>query len=104
MQNRLTRLPKSLAILTCLAACVQFPALDGTVTEADRTAPYPALIPLAPLIARAGGLDQPVIQSGPLDARIARLNARAAALRGAIIEPATRARMQAGVDTAALAG
>jgi hypothetical protein len=90
-----------LVLLTLLTACAQFPALDEGVSEADRNAPYPTLIPLAPLIAQADALGGSVSNIG-FDGRIATLNARAAALRGGIIDPATRARMRAGVDTSAL--
>jgi hypothetical protein len=91
----------SLSLLTLLTACAQFPALDQIANQADHNAPYPALIPLAPLIAQANGL-RGTAPDISVDGRIATLNARAAALRGGIIDPATRARMQAGVDTSAL--
>ncbi len=95
-------LPKSLILVTALAACAQFPALEGRVSAVDRAAPFPILVPLGPLIALAGGDAGTMPAAAGLEGRIAALNARAAALRGDIIDPATRARMQAGVRSGAL--
>lgn len=78
-----------------LAACTQFPELDARLTEADRTAPYPALVPLAPLLARADAASAAPVAD--LAGRLAALNARAAALRGPVIDAATTGRMAAGV-------
>lgn len=98
---RPTVAPKLLILVAFLTACAQFPALDEVVSDADLTDPFPALIPLAPLIAQADALAGVQAADGA-DGRIAALNARATALRGGIIDPATRARMLAGVDTSAL--
>ena len=60
-----------------LSACATFPALDGTISDAARLAPYPRLTPLPDTM-------EPV-PSGEMDAvmaaRIAALNARAERLR-----------------------
>lgn len=100
----LFRMPcRLLVLMALLAACARFPVLDDMAANADAIAPFPRLIPLAPLIAQAdalANLPPPPSQEG----RISALNARAAALRGPIIDPDTRARMQAGVDTRAFAG
>ncbi|MFN3663470.1 MAG: hypothetical protein ACK4TM_12050 [Yoonia sp.] len=65
----------ALPLLFVLAACADIPALDGTVTEEARNAPYPRLLPLdaqpAPI----------VVQTGDMDARVAALQRRAEALR-----------------------
>lgn len=92
---------RPLILTALLSGCTAFPALDLSV--ADRNAPFPALIPLGPVLAQAAALGDGAIDpvSGS-DARIDNLAARAEALRGGIIDPATRARMQAGVDTTAL--
>ncbi len=91
----------SVTLTAVLAGCTAFPALE--IVNTDRNAPFPALIPLGPLLAQAGTgePEQPALATG-LGSRIDRLNARANGLRGQIIDPAVRARMQAGVDTAAL--
>ena len=62
-------------LLLCLGACAQFPALDGTISDAARAAPYPQLTPIP-------DFDETPVQADPAtDARIAALQARAAALR-----------------------
>ena len=118
------RLLPSVALALLMAGCTQFPEIDARVPEAERNAPPPRLIPLAPLLARA---DAATLQSrvspeagAPLEARaatlserpvptatartpdaaarLAALSARAEALReGAVIAQDTRARMDAGV-------
>lgn len=66
-----------IALLPCLAlcACTSFPALEGTISDAARDAPYPTLtaVPMAPPVSGA--------DADALQARIAALNARAARLR-----------------------
>jgi hypothetical protein len=64
----------ALLIPFVLSACATFPALDGTISDEARNAPYPALtpIPLEPAI----GDDEDVLQE-----RIAALQERAARIR-----------------------
>lgn len=94
-----------IARLVCLVAvltgCARFPALDGTVTDADRSAAFPTLIPLDGLLALAAAPGQAEF-SGDIDSRMDRLNARANGLRGPVIGTATRARLQGGIATTAL--
>ena len=82
--------------------------LEEAESESERAKPqpdpqgaYPALINLAPLLAQAdalGGTTQDsTAQTSILAGRIAALNGRATALRGPIIDSATRARMLAGI-------
>jgi len=81
----------ALALVMLLSACAEFPALDARMSEADRSAAYPALIPLGPLLAQA---DAAALAPPPdLTSRIAGLTARAAALRGAVLTPAEQARL-----------
>ena len=84
-------------LLIGLAACTEFPALDGTVPPAAANGP-PDLVPLAPLLAQANATDRGAadVQSA-LTPRLANLRARAARLRGPVIPPAARARMLRGV-------
>jgi hypothetical protein len=93
---------KPLILLSLLSGCAEFPALEGTIDAAAMNAPYPQLIPLDPLLAQVGGLASATAASVGLGGRVAALAARAAALRGPVIEPATRARMRAGIASAAL--
>ncbi|MBW7922870.1 MAG: hypothetical protein H3C51_12330 [Rubellimicrobium sp.] len=69
----------SFILAPALAACAGFPELDARLDDADRNAPWPALVPVAPLLAEAGAPG--ATASGDLDARLAALRARADALR-----------------------
>jgi hypothetical protein len=75
-----------------LVACTQVPALDARLTDADRAAPYPDLIDIAPVLAEVDARAAAPDLSG-LDARIARLAARAAILRAPVLTVAERARL-----------
>lgn len=77
--------------LCLLSACVTVPDLDTEISAAAQAAPYPDLVALGPILAQAGQVTPP--DSAGMDARIAALQARAAALRGPVIEPAVRAGM-----------
>ena len=82
-----------------LAACAPPEDLPPALTAvAASDAPYPALAPLKGLLARGAG---PLRVSAQTEAQVASaaaaLRARAAALRGPVVDPATRARMAAGV-------
>lgn len=86
------------ALLLCLAlsGCTQFPQLDAVVSASAKSAAYPRLQPLDGVLARANAsTTDPAALRGDLAARVAALRARAARLRGPIIEPAVRARMNA---------
>ena len=72
------------------------PQFDDT---AARAAPFPLLVPIDTLVSQAPATAAP---DGPPASRIAALNARAARLRGPVVDSATRARMRAGVNTSAL--
>ncbi len=89
-------------ILLLATACTPFPALQDRVSADAARADYPALVPLGPVLAAAEAQRlQPAPDAG-LDGRIAALQARAAALRGAIIDGPTRNRMRAGIATGPL--
>lgn len=80
----------ALVVILVLSACAAPPAIDARLTAADRTAPFPDLVPLGPILAAADatGTAPPV---GLAD-RIAALAARAQDLRGPVIDAATRQR------------
>jgi hypothetical protein len=68
--------------LLCLAGCTQLPPdLDMAETPAARVAPFPALVPVEPVLAAAGEGRLTGAEAGAIEARAARLRARAAALR-----------------------
>ncbi len=86
----------TLAALVTLAACSPFPDLGPAGGERVRAAPYPALLPLERILARAGPQGQIRAELGNLPARLARLRERARWLRNRqVVDDATRARMQA---------
>lgn len=87
----------ALGLAAALSGCTQFPELDASVSDAARTAPYPDLVPLGGLQARLTTTNIAPDTVSTIEARIARLEARADSLRGNVIDDATRARMQAGV-------
>jgi hypothetical protein len=80
----------ALALPWAIAACVSLPALEDRLTEADRAAPPPALVPLAPILAAA---DRPTVGLAMLDSRLARLAARADLLRRPVLTPRDRERL-----------
>jgi hypothetical protein len=87
-----------IALPALVAGCTQFPALDRTLTPALEAAPYPALVPLGPVLAAAQrtGLD-PQQANAALDARVAALKSRAARLRGSVLSGAERVRLEKGL-------
>lgn len=84
--------------LVGLAACTQFPELDHTITPELEAARYPALVPLDPLLASAKARRvDPVQTQSALVARVARLRARAARLRGSVLTGRERQRLAQGL-------
>ncbi len=78
-----------------LPACTQFPQLDETIPEAARTAAYSELLPFDSL--RGLGAADAADPEEALAARTDTLRRKADTLRGAVIDPEARARMEAGV-------
>ncbi|SLN27939.1 hypothetical protein [Roseisalinus antarcticus] len=93
-----------LILLCCAlqAGCARFPALDSRLTEADRNAPYPALVPIGPILEQAAEASGEADPAAGLDARAAALRNRAAGLRSPVVPDETRRRMGRGIDTTAL--
>lgn len=88
----------SLVLFFALAGCAEFPALDARVGPEALEAPFPTLLPMEQLLDASA---PPIsIVSGPGSNRIAALRARAARLRGPVVDQATRLRMQQGVQPA----
>ncbi|PJI92467.1 hypothetical protein BC777_1318 [Yoonia maricola] len=65
----------ALITLLLLSACATFPALEGTISDAAREAPYPDLTPLPALPAASGDPE------AALQTRVDALQARAARIR-----------------------
>ena len=85
--------------LSVLGACTDFPALDRTITPQMEAAAYPALVPIEPLLAQAtaGRVDAARTEAS-LNARLARLRNRAAALRGPLLSTSERQRLTRGTE------
>jgi len=79
-------------------ACTQFPVIEDRVSEDVRDAPYMDLVPIETL--RAGMPEDQLTDTDAtaVEARVARLRARAARLSGAVVDTQTRARMTQGVN------
>ncbi|GGB24917.1 hypothetical protein [Allosediminivita pacifica] len=87
----------ALAGVLGLCACTQFPELDATATPGVSEAPYPELLPLSGLLDAPPPRATPEVAEG-VDARTEALRRRADALRGEVIDPDARSRLDAGVD------
>lgn len=85
------RTAPALAFAALIAACTQFPELEGSVTPEAEAASYPTLVPLGGMAARieAGSIDTAKTEAA-LKARVAALQARARALRNASISGPTQ--------------
>lgn len=85
-----------------IAGCSAPPDLENRVSPAAREAPFPKLVPTAPIVAAHGGPVTGAPGAEGLDARIARLESRADQLqRGSIVDPATLRRLEAARAAAA---
>lgn len=82
-----------LGLIAGLAACSQFPPLDESLSPGAKSAPYPDLVPVEDLRAQAAGLQIGDQTLSGIEARVARLKARAARLRGTVLSGADRARL-----------
>ncbi len=83
--------------LLLLTGCINVPALDDRMTEADMAAAFPRLVPAEAILQQAGtDAIQPDTQTS-LEDRVTALNRRADGLRATGLDAQTRARMQAGV-------
>ena len=86
-----------IAALT-LTSCAEVPELDEAVPDWVATASYPDLIPLdTPAIRTAAPQQASEDLQEELDARRARLDAKARQLQGKVVDSETEARMARGV-------
>lgn len=85
-------------VLALLAGCARFPEVDR-FPPATGGAAAPALLPLDDLLSQAAVASAGGTQAAgeALAARAARLKARAALMRGPVLDPATRARLAAAI-------
>lgn len=87
-----------------LIACGDIPQVGGAQAEAARNAPYPDLVRLDTLLTAQQNTPTRITPASIATSndRIAQLRARAARLRGPVIDPATRSQMRAASARAAL--
>ena len=86
--------------LTCgLAACTDWPEIEIPGAAESAAAPWPQLAPIETMTGEAAPTQYGV---GPSEARIAALEARAAALRDAVVDDNSRSDMEHGVDMTGL--
>lgn len=98
-QSPLPPITLALALCAALAGCAAHPELDGTVSDEIRDASYPDLVPIETLAAQMQD-NRITPEFGPaIELRVARLKARAARLRGLVIDRDTRARMAGGIGS-----
>lgn len=85
----------SALIFVLLSACTaNLPDIDATISAAARNADYPTLHPLPDLISQSEAGSTIEVQTQALAGRVARLKARARALKGrSIIDGATRIKL-----------
>ncbi|MEM7471900.1 MAG: hypothetical protein AAF340_11170 [Pseudomonadota bacterium] len=90
--------------LGIFAGCTnELPQSRGTISQAAQDAPYPELVPLDQLLARAEAGSSVEDDASQLERRLSALNARAAALRNrSVFDGATRFKLiEAGQRNAA---
>jgi len=80
-----------------LAGCTPFPDVGGSASEAALAQPYPDLVPLDGLDTRLETSRIAPETLPGIEARVSDLEARADRLRGAVVDPDTRRRMERGV-------
>jgi len=90
-----------LLLLFLGAACTQFPELDGTVPPDVAGRKTPRLLPLDQLQGLAPAPRDLAPITTALQARLAALEARAARLRGPVLDRRTRRRLVRGVTAPA---
>ena len=91
--NALAYQAASLFCVALLAACTQFPELDENLSPQARAAPFPELVPVEDLRAELTEARITNETTTSLEARVASLRARAARLRGTVIDRTSRNRL-----------
>lgn len=82
-------------VFVLLSACADFPELEGTVSPEAANAPFLDFLTVDELerVESAAAAPQDDARADPLAARLARLRARADALRGPVFSTGDRARL-----------
>ncbi|MFU8778327.1 MAG: hypothetical protein ACNA7M_11745, partial [Roseovarius sp.] len=92
------RLPHLILITGLVAGCSDLLPLDRSLDKSTRSAAYPDLIPVEDIRSRATTPQITPDTADTLDRRSAGLRARAARLKGGVVDPGTQERMQSGVS------
>ena len=94
----------SIVCLTaCLSACSTFPDIDSQISPEVQSAGYPTLLPVQDLRAQVATgpstpRDEPIVlQAEQIDTRADALRARAASLRGDVIDQDDRDRLDSDI-------
>ena len=82
-----------LALATLIPACSQFPDLDDATGKSALNAPYPDLVPAETIHAAAATTTVTETTAPQFEARSASLKARAARLRGAVLNEEDKDRL-----------
>lgn len=80
---RLRQICLGLLAISVIGGCTRLPDLDNTVTPAAKLAPYPALIPLEPMLAEFSDSQTTPAPNAQQNLRAAALRDRAARMRAA---------------------
>lgn len=92
-------LPALFAVLIGLAGCVALPDIADSVTAEAEAADYPVLRPRDEIIATVEATQsEEAAERAVLDARVRRLEARAAALQGSVIAEDEKDRLERGQE------
>ncbi len=95
-------LPRLFSLVALLSACAQAPILPTTDATDGGSTSFPRLLPLSQIQSDIPNPKVTPASVTELDARLARLRARAIGLNRPVVDTATRARMQGAVSRAAL--
>ncbi len=101
----------AIAAAAVLSGCGSYPQFDAAVSDEARRSAYPALVPVENLRATAAarapsdriattatGPGAPASPTAEIDARAARLKARASGLRGDVIDDADKDRLNQKIE------
>jgi hypothetical protein len=92
------RIPALVILLAAVAGCSALPDIDSAISPQAEAAPYPELVPLESITLTESAQEaDPFAVQTILEGRVARLRARANALRGSVFDGGERQRLEAGL-------
>ncbi len=87
-----------LLVILPISGCTDFHELDGQISAQARAADFPSLLPLDQILSGAQDVQITPETTAGLSARLARLRARAARLRGPVLSRSDRQQLRAAVQ------